>query len=151
LPPEFQGKAIADGPLPFVFGAKAQQLKDRYWMRDITDPKDVGKQVWLEAWPKRQQDAGNFHHAEVILTDPGFSPFALRIYLPNGKDNMVYIFEKPKINDPLVTLANFLPLMLPPGWVKVVDPESNDGPRNASGPPPDQGQAKRPQTTIERK
>jgi hypothetical protein len=36
LSPELKGKAIADGPLPFVFGAKADQLKRRYWMRDVT-------------------------------------------------------------------------------------------------------------------
>ena len=34
LPPEMRGKAISDGPLPFVFGAKADTLKKRYWMRD---------------------------------------------------------------------------------------------------------------------
>jgi hypothetical protein len=38
LPPEMRGKAISDGPLPFVFGAKADTLKKRYWMRIVTPP-----------------------------------------------------------------------------------------------------------------
>ena len=46
LPPEMQGKAISDGPLPFVFGAKAETLKQRYAMRIIT-PQGVNDQVWL--------------------------------------------------------------------------------------------------------
>src|SRR6185437_5619461 len=36
LPPQLQGKAIADGPLPFVFGIDANKLKQRYWIRIIT-------------------------------------------------------------------------------------------------------------------
>ena len=53
LPPELQGKAITNGPLPFLFGVKAKQLKARYWMRVVT-PEDRVKtgEVWLEAWPK---------------------------------------------------------------------------------------------------
>ena len=64
LPPELQGKAIANGPLPFVFGAEAKKLKERYWIRVIT-PADVKDHVWLEAYPRYQQDAANFHHAAI--------------------------------------------------------------------------------------
>ena len=35
LPPELRGKAIADGPLPFMFGAKAESIKNRYWIRQL--------------------------------------------------------------------------------------------------------------------
>src|SRR5262249_1249142 len=82
LPPEMQGKAISDGPLPFVFGAKAEQLKQRYWMRDVTPGQEVGKHIWLEAWPKYQRDAANFDRATVILNEADFNPYALRITLP---------------------------------------------------------------------
>jgi TIGR03009 family protein len=51
LPPELQGKAISEGPLPFIFGAKAEQLKRRYWLRDVTPTEDLGKKIWLEAMP----------------------------------------------------------------------------------------------------
>jgi len=40
LPPESRGKAISDGPLPFLFGAEAQKLKQRYYLHVIT-PRDV--------------------------------------------------------------------------------------------------------------
>ena len=33
IPPQLQGQAIVDGPLPFLFGAEAAKLKARYWMR----------------------------------------------------------------------------------------------------------------------
>ncbi len=49
LPPEMRGRAISEGPLPFVFGAKADTLKKRYSMRIITPP-SVTDQIWLEAY-----------------------------------------------------------------------------------------------------
>ena len=70
LPPELQGKAIADSPLPFLFGAEAQKLKQRYWIRIVT-PADVKDKIFLEAFPRYQQDAANFHHAEFIIIDRG--------------------------------------------------------------------------------
>ena len=33
IPPQLQGQAIVDGPLPFLFGADAAKLKQRYWMK----------------------------------------------------------------------------------------------------------------------
>ena len=54
LPPEFQGKAIVDGPLPFLFGAKADGLKQRYWLRELP-PQNDGE-YWLEAFPKTKKD-----------------------------------------------------------------------------------------------
>ena len=62
LPRELQGKAIANSPLPFLFGAAAKDLRRRYFIRIIT-PLDVQDQIWLEAYPRNQQDAANFHHA----------------------------------------------------------------------------------------
>ena len=59
LPPELRGKAISDGPLPFVFGAKADTLKKRYFMRLVTPP-GVTDQIWLESLPRFQADAANF-------------------------------------------------------------------------------------------
>ena len=66
LPEGMRGKAISDGPLPFIFGAKADELKRRYWMRDVTRPEHVGKQIWIDARPKFQVDAANFQRVTVI-------------------------------------------------------------------------------------
>ena len=58
LPPELQGKAIVDGPLPFLFGAKAETIKARYWIRVL--PETGNGKFWLEAVPKSRQDVQNF-------------------------------------------------------------------------------------------
>jgi len=92
LPPEMRGKAISDGPLPFVFGAKADTLRKRYWMRIITPP-EVRDQVWLEALPRFQADAANFSKVELILQARDLMPFAIQIYKPGGQDRDVYQFD----------------------------------------------------------
>src|SRR5690606_23705514 len=106
LAPEMRGKAITDGPLPFVFGTKAEQLKQRYWMRDVTPTDDVGKKVWLEAWPKFQRDAANFHHAIIMLDQKTFLPSALRIVQPDGKNTQDYAFNNISKNSPLAVLMS---------------------------------------------
>jgi TIGR03009 family protein len=92
LPPEMRGKAISDGPLPFVFGAKADTLKKRYWMRIITPP-NATDQMWLEALPRFQADAANFSKVELILRSRDLMPFAIQIYKPGGRDQDVYQFD----------------------------------------------------------
>ena len=73
-----QGKAISDGPLPFVFGAKADTLRKRYFMRIITPP-GVTDQIWLESLPRYQADAANFSKVELILQARDLMPFAIQI------------------------------------------------------------------------
>ena len=45
LPKEMQGEAIADGPVPFIFGAKADKMKQRYWIRDVTPKEEIGQRT----------------------------------------------------------------------------------------------------------
>ena len=92
LPPEMRGKAISDGPLPFVFGAKAETLKKRYWMRIVTPPAATD-QIWLEALPRFQADAANFSKVELILRGRDLMPFAIQIFKPGGGDQDVYQFD----------------------------------------------------------
>ena len=92
LPPEMQGKAISDGPLPFVFGAKAETLKKRYWMRIVTPP-NVQGQIWLEARPRFQADAANFSKVELMLQTANLMPAAIQIFKPGGQDRDVYQFD----------------------------------------------------------
>jgi TIGR03009 family protein len=92
LPAEMRGKAISDGPLPFVFGAKADTLKKRYWMRIITPP-GVRDQIWLEAQPRYQVDAANFSKVELILQSRDLMPFAIQMFKPGGQDRDVYQFD----------------------------------------------------------
>ena len=92
LPPEMRGRAISEGPLPFVFGAKADTLKKRYSMRIIT-PSSVTDKIWLEALPKFQVDAANFSKVELILRATDLMPFAIQVFKPGGQDRDVYQFD----------------------------------------------------------
>jgi TIGR03009 family protein len=128
MPKELQGKGIGDGPLPFVFGIEAQKLKQRYFMRIITPP-TVQNEVWLEAYPRFQQQAAEFSKVQVILQIAGptksLLPYAIQIYTPNGKDRTVYQLQEPSINPP----GNWIPIIgrdwwkvsIPFGWKKKVD------------------------------
>ena len=121
LPPEMQGKAIADGPLPFLFGAKAERLKQRYLIRIITPP-GAENEVWLEAYPRYQQDAANFKRAELILATNDMRPIGLQIHLPNGKCRTSYHFENIVLNDPLRFFkGDPFRAYTPFGWKKVVE------------------------------
>lgn len=151
LPPEMQGKGIADGPLPFVFGAKAATLKARYFIRDITPTAEVGKQIWLDIYPRFQRDAANFEHAELILTDPDFLPFALQLYLPGAgaftaqrrqPPRTAYVFQDRNVNA-FLDRFSFKEPAKPFGWQKVVEeppsvqqaqPPAKANARQARGP-----------------
>jgi TIGR03009 family protein len=156
LPEELKGKAIADGPLPFVFGAKAEQLKRRYWMRDVTPTEDLGKKIWLDARPKFQQDAANFQRATVILNEKTFLPEALQLFPPGiavqegkAQANTAFRFDNPSVNNPLSILkGDFLPPITPPFWKKVVVEDPSAQPDEPL-PPGDNGApaARRPSST----
>jgi len=122
LPAEMRGKAISDGPLPFVFGAKAETLKRRYWMRLVTPP-DAKDQIWLEALPRFQADAANFSKVELILQARDLMPFAIQIYKPGGQDRDVYQFD-PRTNlidKGLDMIRDFAKPMTPFGYKYVLE------------------------------
>lgn len=150
LPKELQGKAISDGPLPFLFGVEAEKLKARYFMRVITPP-NVKDQVWIEAYPRFQQDAANFQRVEIILSTQNMLPFAMQLYLPNGKSRTVYQFKDVAINGLIQgLLKHFFEPRTPAGWTKIVDdPHLAQGvqPGSASQPA---GQAQQPTGTVPR-
>ncbi len=127
MPLELQGKGIGDGPLPFVFGIEARKLKDRYFMRIIT-PANVQNEVWLEAYPRYQQQRTEFSKVQVILQISGptkaLLPYAIQIYSPNGKDRTVYQLQNPSVNHriwfPLPGNDWWNP-SIPHGWKKRTD------------------------------
>jgi TIGR03009 family protein len=142
LPPELQGKAISDGPLPFVFGVQAAKLRQRYWMR-ITTPPGVRGQIWLEAYPKHHQDAQNFRKIDVILTDNDLTPTAVQIYLPNDESHRqppmkvtnVYVFSNIKKNAVFNRIQDFLNDFVGPptpfGWKRDVQDNGSSEPQVA--------------------
>ena len=124
LPPEMQGKAIEDGPLPFLFGAQAEKLKRRYWIRLLPPPRGVQNQIWLEAYPRHQQDAANFQRAELILNAQDLLPLGMQLHLPNGKSRTSYTFYGVVVNDPnplrFLKGDPFSPKS-PLGWTRVIE------------------------------
>ena len=121
LPENMRGQSIVDGPLPFLFGAEAATLKARYWIRC---KESTEKQIWLEAYPRRQEDAANYHHVDVMLNRKTMMPAAIQVHLPNGTQRSVYMFnDKPTVNGALDALFGslFTSPRTPLGWTRVVE------------------------------
>jgi TIGR03009 family protein len=166
LPAEMRGKAIADGPLPFLFGAKAQTIKARYWIRGLVaaegDKSKEGK-YWLEAVPKSRQDAQNFKMVRIVLDQEKFLPESLEIFAPNydpprNDARQSYVFldrvarDAPMLQQMIgAGLFNafqrqFFEPRIPVGWTKVVQSDAgNVPPPQQAGPPP-----ARPQMALPR-
>lgn len=136
LPPDMQGKSIVDGPLPFLFGAEAAKIQERYWVGVFT-PKTAKGEYWLEAWPKRAEDAKNYRKVEIIIDEKDFLPKALQIFNHEGTDanpsSTVLTFDDREVNFPLqsvvgsiidpfqIWLKEFHEPTVPLGWKKVVE------------------------------
>ena len=126
LPPEMQGKAIVDGPLPFLFGADAQKLRQRYWIHIIPPPPNTQDVICLEAYPRYQQDAANFYSATLMLNVRDMTPKGLQIIQPNRKSKSSYVFYGVVVNDPLSFFhGNPFQPYTPRGWEKIVDDASS--------------------------
>jgi TIGR03009 family protein len=130
LPPELQGQNIINGPLPFLFGANAADIKRRFWVRAITSP-TAKKEIWLEAYPKSAQDASNYQRIHIIISTEDFLPKGLVIFdrsYVKGKNHSrtVFSFQDRDVNfastfDKLNPFfRNFYEPTLPSGWQKVV-------------------------------
>jgi TIGR03009 family protein len=132
LPKELQGKAIVDGPLPFLFGAKSEKIKARYWLRLIT-PNDVKNEFWLEAIPKYRRDAANFKMVHVIVDQQDFLPKALQLFDPaydaqKRQTRTVYTFNNRQVNAQQglqalnIFQGHFYQPKTPSGWKFIVEP-----------------------------
>jgi TIGR03009 family protein len=130
LPPEMRGQAIANSPLPFIFGANARQIKERFWMRVIT-PAEAKGEYWLEAYPKLQADAANYQKIEIILDEKEFLPKAIQVFDPTydvrrNPKRTAFMFEDREVNWNIALQKlnlfhrEFFEPALPQGWKKEV-------------------------------
>lgn len=141
LPPIMQGKAIADGPLPFVFGAEAAKIKQRYWLHVVT-PKDAKEEIRLAAVPKLREDAANYKEILIVIDHNTFLPKAMTVFLPgyDAKTNPAkdtYVFKKRQNNLAdniwLPLAKEFYEPSTPGGWkLEVQEVPRDDVPRTAS-------------------
>jgi TIGR03009 family protein len=131
LPPQMHGKAITEGPLPFLFGAEAQKIKQRYWIRPLRVPDGV-KEYWLEAWPKLRKDAANYQKIHVIIDQAEFLPKGLVIFDPNfdsreSPARTTFTFSEREMNWSIalqqLNIWNryFYEPKTPLGWKKIVE------------------------------
>lgn len=138
LPQEMQGNAIAEGPLPFMFGAKAETIKRRYWVREI--PRASNNDPYqLELVPKRR---GEVYSLVRIKLDPkAFLPTEMTLYDLNKVGKSRYMFRNLKANGTKNKVANFFGNFVSPktprGWTKIVRDVTKQGPKA----PPRQAQA----------
>jgi TIGR03009 family protein len=160
LPPNMQGSAIADGPLPFLFGAKAEKIKARYWVRIIPPPQgQQGKEYWIQAYPKTRQDAANFKLVEVILDAKLFLPSAIQVYdlSYNARTNFsrtVYVFDDRKVNERFSAEAlnifkkPFFDPSVPFGWKKVEEKFNGAAAVPRATPPPTRPEGRSAQQPV---
>lgn len=138
LPPDQQGLAIANGPLPFLFGAKADEIKQRYWLRIVTPP-EAKDEYWLEAWPKTAADGENFKFVTIIIDQKEFLPMAIEVAdrsfdpkgTPPNHSRVVYQFSNREVYDKNALAENlqklnlfrqaFIQPTLPRGWTRIVE------------------------------
>ena len=137
IPPQMQGQNIADGPLPFLFGAKADTLKERYWLR--VDPRAPEGSIWLAAMPKRQQDAANYRLVELMLDSSKMLPSAMRVTAPDSSQT-TYTFKlaEASINSRVTAFWNklFQAPGTPMGWTRVVEQPQMAPAAQAQAQPP---------------
>ncbi len=99
LPVSMRGKNIVHSPLPFLFGMKAEEAKQRFNLKLIGFNKD-NTAVHIQAIPRMDTDRQNYSEAGIMLDLKLFIPRAVRLVDPNGIET-VYVFDPKhvKIND----------------------------------------------------
>jgi len=95
IPAESQGQNIIDGPLPFLFGMKAEKAKRRY---KLSLKKKDASEIWLEVLPREPKDAANWSKATVIIEAKTFKPKAVKLLDPTGAES-VHVFKDVVVNE----------------------------------------------------
>ena len=126
LPAEMQGKQITQGPLPFLFGAKAATMREQYWIRVTLPPPKPGK-FMLEAIPKRQAEAADFKEIRIVIDEKEFLPEALLLFHRGGGRSNYEFQEREKNWNILPEKLNpfhqqFFAPKPPTGWKMVLEP-----------------------------
>lgn len=102
IPPEAQGQNIIEGPLPFLFGMKADRAKEKYKLKLLKKNKT---EIWVQAVPRKNADASNWIRAIIIIDAEKFIPTAVKLYDPTEAET-VHIFRNVEINKNRIFEAN---------------------------------------------
>ena len=131
LPKEDRQRALQEGPLPFLFNMKVDEVKKRYKIFLLAQG---AKAYRLQIIPLEEIDRDAFSLALIDLNKTTFLPDALQLHSPNGKETQTYVFTGApglavKPNAPIEP-KNFQKLLIP-NW-KVVENPPADGPGAAA-------------------
>ncbi|WP_146519060.1 TIGR03009 domain-containing protein [Stieleria varia] len=122
LPKEMQGVQIFNSPLPFVFNLDAEQMKQKFWIREV-ESKEPGM-LMLEVWPKTAEDRAQYKVVQIGLGSD-FVIKGLVMYAPNFHPKNAptwdqYQFDDVKRNSFAAGIQQFwnffIPEKLPAGW-----------------------------------
>ncbi|TWT85525.1 hypothetical protein Pla123a_03320 [Posidoniimonas polymericola] len=129
IPPEMQGKGIVDTPLPFLFGAEADKLKARFFMKafQALDAKrqPIPDVIQISAVPKKMADAVEYQMVEIQLDRRTLLPLSMNIIRPDSSRS-AYVFYKDRVSinntiDRLRWATLFATPSTPLGWQHVID------------------------------
>lgn len=131
LPPDLRGNNIPLSPLPFLFGVKASEVKSRYFIRAIAPPQG-NNDVWVEAWPKRADDAGNYSRVQIVLDRSDNLPKGMFLFMPNwtpeAKHRELYEFSNKQVNNVLdrikqsLFMQSFIDTKVGSDWQVIQEP-----------------------------
>ena len=121
LPPEYQGRGITQCPvLPFLFGARKDDLKRRFLMQ--VKPTSSEQDIVIEAYPRLPDEAAQYRFVQIMLNiqkNGTILPTGLRIWLPGGQIIHTYRLTDLEINrtslPEFITGNPFAP-KVPMGW-----------------------------------
>jgi len=136
IPVESQGQNIIDGPLPFLFGMKADRAKRRY--RDIELLEGEEGEIRLQVRSKEDQDARAWDTAVIIIDAAKFTPKAVKLKDVTGAES-VHVFKNVVVNkkkglfetDPFNPSLKGYKQVLPPEYSK---PASSPSGKRSAGP-----------------
>jgi TIGR03009 family protein len=115
----------AGGPVPF--SAKAKDLKELYYIRQIAPLSEPKDQIRLEAYPRTRMSAAFFQRLEIIFHAADMSPHAMKLVQPNGKDSVVYQFYDVAVNAASSSIDDPFHPAVPYGWQKKLAEEPKPG------------------------
>ena len=108
-----------NGQFPLFFVAKANVLKNRFYLRITTPAAKQKTQVWIEAFPRYARDAQQFQSITFILGLKDLQPTYMRKIGVNGKSKTDLTFENVQVNKGLWKIEG----SIEKGWTKEVREE----------------------------
>ncbi len=129
IPADMRGAGIVNSPIPFLFGATKSDILNRYWIRPVRTNNQ--NEYWLEAYPKRVEDARMYSKVEIILDGADCLPKAIHTYSPQynpqkgNYQSRYFQLEDRQMNRGLAQFQNFMKIFVRPqtpplaGWRRV--------------------------------